>query len=125
MLIVEDNENIREILVPMLEIWLEEKGLKADIHETTNGAEALDWVGTHGVPDMLLLDVRMPVMNGSEFLHQMALLGHDIRSKTLLLTGYADDLEQHLGTDSLLIRHLRKPFMAPELFKQLDLLTDI
>ena len=82
------------------------------------------WVRSRGIPDLLLLDVRMPVMNGAEFLHQIAKLGHDMRKQTLLLTGYADDLEEHLGSDALLMRHLRKPFMAPELFAELDKIVD-
>ncbi|MDX8405063.1 MAG: response regulator [Mariprofundus sp.] len=119
-LIIEDNETIREVLPDMLEIWLEIKGIHADIHEACNGAEGLDWVKAHGVPELLLLDVRMPVMNGAEFLHQISMMGLDVGKQTLLLTGYADDLEEHLGRDALLMQHLRKPFMAPELFAKLD-----
>ena len=87
-LIVEDNASIREVLLPMLEIWMEGKGMEASIHEAGNGMEALAWVQTHGEPDLLLLDVRMPRMDGAEFLRHIASLGHDVRKKTLLLTGH-------------------------------------
>jgi len=117
---VDDNEQVREILVPMLEIWAEDQSLDVTIIEKVNGAEALAWVKEHGKPDMILLDVRMPIMDGAEFLRQTALLGIDLRPCTLLLTGYADDLEAHLGSDALLMKHLRKPFMAGELFAALD-----
>jgi len=119
-LTVDDNEKIREILCPMLEIWAEDQDFDVTVIEKTNGAEALAWVKEHGQPDFTLLDVRMPVMDGAEFLHQMAAMGMDFRPSTLLLTGYADDLEEHLGTDALFMKHLRKPFMAPELFAALD-----
>jgi len=122
-LTVEDNEQVRQTLSPMLELWRDKQGIKADIVETIHGAEALEWVKTHGQPDMLLLDVRMPVMGGAEFLRHTADLGLDLRPCTLLLTGYADDLEEHLGTDSLLMQHLRKPFMIKELFEALDKLN--
>jgi len=121
-LTVEDNEQVRMVLTPMLELWLEEREIQATIIETIDGAEALVWVKEHGIPDMILLDVRMPVMGGAEFLRQASVAGIDLRSITLLLTGYADDLEEHLGTDALLMKHLRKPFMVPELFKALDTL---
>jgi CheY-like chemotaxis protein len=121
-LIADDNPNIREILIPMLEMWLDIQGFQAELHEVSNGAEALAWVKAHGIPDLLLLDVRIPIMNGAEFLRQVALMEQDIRQQTLILTGYADDLDEHLGTDALLLAHLRKPFLAPELFAKLDAL---
>jgi len=120
---VDDNEQVREIITPMLEMWAEDQDFDLMVVEKTNGAEALDWVKKHGKPDMILLDVRMPVMGGADFLRQTALLGIDLRSVTLLLTGYADDLEEHLGTDALLMKHLRKPFLAPEFFKALDAMS--
>lgn len=122
-LTIDDNQKIHEVLEPMIEIWLEDNDLNMVIVKLCNGVEALDWVKEHGKPHMALLDVRMPLMDGSEFLRQVAILGHDFRPFTLLLTGYADDLEQHLGTDALLMSHLRKPFMAPELFAALDKLN--
>lgn len=120
-LTVDDNEPLREALVLMVEMWAESRsGLTVNVVEKANGAEALAWINAHGMPDMVLLDVRMPVMGGAEFLRQTAQNGVDLRPRTLLLTGYADDLEEHLGTDALLMCHLRKPFMAPELFAAMD-----
>lgn len=119
-LTIDDNEQVHEVLDPMLELWLELNELDLEVVKLVNGAEGLDWVKANGKPFMILLDVRMPVMDGAEFLRQVALLGYDVRPFTLLLTGYADDLEEHLGSDALLMKHLRKPFMVPELFEALD-----
>lgn len=123
-LTVEDNAQVREILTPMIEMWLEHHPQEMQIIEKCNGAEALEWIKSNGVPDLVLLDVRMPVMDGAELLRQTAHLGIDLRPRTLLLTGYADDLEDHLGSDALLMKHLRKPFMASELFAALDQLVE-
>jgi len=122
-LLVEDNLDIRDTLIPMLEIWLEDKPWQADIHEADHGEQALQWIEAHGEPDWILLDVRMPVMNGAAFLQRMSTLGKDISKKTLLLTGYADDLDEYLGNNALVLPHLRKPFMAAELFEALDILV--
>lgn len=119
-LTIEDNEQIHAVLQPMLELWLKNNDLEMNIVKLYNGAEALAWVKENGKPHMVLLDVRMPVMDGAEFLRQVATLNHDFRPFTLLLTGYADDLEEHLGTDALLMKHLRKPFMVSELFSALN-----
>lgn len=122
-LIVEDDANIRDTLLSMMEAWMESNQQKQNIYEVCNGAEALLWIEQNGEPDMLLLDVRMPLMNGSQFLYQLSKQGLDLRHKTLLLTGYADDLEEHMGKDALLMLHLRKPFMVAELFTALDTLS--
>jgi len=82
-LTVEDNEQVREILAPMLEMWSEEQGFELVLAEMTNGAEALAWVKANGRPDMVLLDVRMSVMDGAEFLRQSAMLGIDLRPQPL------------------------------------------
>jgi len=124
LLIVDDNQELREILVSMLEIWAEDQGFDMQIIEKENGLEALEWIKANRAPDYILLDVRMPVMGGAKFLRQSALLGMDLRPRTLLLTGYADDLEEHLGNDALLMKHLRKPFVVEELFEALDNLTN-
>lgn len=33
-----------------------------------NGAQALEWIDKYGHPDVILLDLGMPVMNGTEFM---------------------------------------------------------
>jgi len=119
-LVVDDNAQIREVLMQMLEIWGEMQGLELNIVELIHGKEALDWVEERGKPDLILLDVRMPVMSGADFIKHVSHLGMDVRGITLLLTGYADDLEEYLGNDALLMKHLRKPFMADELFAALE-----
>lgn len=56
-LIVEDEENIRELL----RLYLEREGY--EICEAANGVEGLK-LWKSGNPDMLLLDVMMPMMDG-------------------------------------------------------------
>jgi CheY-like chemotaxis protein len=60
-LVVEDTDIAREPLVRLLRI----EGFKAI--GVTNGQEALDALPVHQ-PDLILLDIILPVMNGLEFL---------------------------------------------------------
>lgn len=38
------------------------------VSNACDGQQALDYLETHDAPDVILLDLRMPVMNGIEFL---------------------------------------------------------
>lgn len=54
------------------------------IHVATNGQEALDLIldlkANNEVPDMIFLDINMPIMNGFEFLQEYEKLEDDIHS---------------------------------------------
>lgn len=61
-LIVEDDEDLREVLTHVLE------GEGLTTLSARNGQEALDILHTQGVkPGLILLDLMMPIMNGWEF----------------------------------------------------------
>lgn len=60
-LIVEDDELIRDAMGPLLE------GQGHQVAFAENGREALTWLHAHPHPDVIVLDLRMPVMNGWEF----------------------------------------------------------
>jgi CheY-like chemotaxis protein/HPt (histidine-containing phosphotransfer) domain-containing protein len=59
-LVAEDNQTNRKVIVAMLE----RLGLAVDLAE--NGQEALDWIMQGRPPDLVLMDVQMPVMDGQE-----------------------------------------------------------
>lgn len=52
-----------------------------------NGAEALEYVSEHR-PDLILCDIRMPIMDGLTFLDELAKTGHEC--EVLMLTGYQE-----------------------------------
>ncbi|HZR59917.1 MAG TPA: response regulator [Xanthobacteraceae bacterium] len=88
------------------------RALKLDGHEVTaahDGAEALDMLTREqGRFDLLLTDVRMPVMDGIALALAAA---RDFPDLTILLmTGYADQRERAQGLDALIHDVLAKPF---------------
>lgn len=60
-LVVDDDEDLCTLVASVLE------GEGYSVRTATNGAEALREVKAHGPPDLVLLDMKMPVMDGWEF----------------------------------------------------------
>jgi CheY-like chemotaxis protein len=60
-LIVEDDEDLRDMMAQLLSI----EGFQATA--VANGREALEYLHTAARPDVILLDLMMPVMDGWEF----------------------------------------------------------
>lgn len=63
-LIVEDDKDLSDAY----EIILSSAGYS--VHLAENGQEALDTLARDGDPDVIFLDLRMPVMDGIEFLER-------------------------------------------------------
>ena len=72
-------------------------GLANEIHFATNGKQALalleDYInGNIGKPDIIFLDLNMPIMNGYEFIEAFALMDLPEKSSitSVVLTSSAD-----------------------------------
>ena len=63
-LIVEDDDDLRDMMAQMLTI----DGFNAAT--AANGREALEYLHSTGKPNVILLDLMMPVMDGWEFRRQ-------------------------------------------------------
>jgi two-component system, cell cycle response regulator CpdR len=107
-LIAEDDESLRALCA---------RALSSEGHEVEtarDGKAALDLlVGEQGRFDLLLTDVRMPVMDG------IALALNAARERPelaiLLMTGYADQRERAHDIDPLIHDVIPKPFSVAEL----------
>lgn len=71
-LIVDDEPHVR-VFVRML---LREAGI-ADVWEAANGVEAIEQLNAHE-PQLLLLDVNLPLMSGLEVLRELTGAGWDL-----------------------------------------------
>jgi PAS domain S-box-containing protein len=106
-LVVDDEELIREALPPMLEL------LGHAVALASSGQEALDRLARGPAPDLVLLDLNMPEMSGSETLRQLRTLYPDL--PVLIGTGYLDEVtESGLRTDPH-AAFVRKPFTLDEI----------
>jgi two-component system, cell cycle response regulator CpdR len=102
-LIAEDEGAIRDLVARAL---LQDGH---DIMTANDGAEALDvLVREHGAFELLLADIRMPVMDGIALALATARDHPDIT--ILLMTGYADQRERASGLNTLIHDVITKPF---------------
>ena len=102
-LVVEDNLDNRRILVYRLKRIGE-----FDIIEASNGEEALALVQTPPVPDLIFMDLKMPVMDGWEATKKIRQLpsGRDIPIIALTAQAMAGDEQKALaaGCDDYLAK---------------------
>jgi two-component system, cell cycle response regulator CpdR len=107
-LIVEDEEALRALCA---------RALTSEGHEVKtacDGRAALDLlVGEDGHFDLLLTDVRMPVMDGIAL--ALSAARECPQLAILLMTGYADQRERAHDIDPLIHDVIPKPFSVAEL----------
>jgi excisionase family DNA binding protein len=84
-LIVDDDDNFREFAQECLSIAGD-----FEVKESTNGIDAALIVGSWH-PSIVLLDLRMPKMNGFEFCRQMRSNADFKDVKIIIMTAYADE----------------------------------
>ncbi|MEN3148800.1 response regulator [Neorhizobium sp. IRAMC:178] len=105
-LITEDEDSLRMFVA---------RALRLDGHETHeagDGAEGLEKLN-EGPFDLLLSDIRMPVMDGIELVHQASAKFPDL--KILLMTGYAEQRERADDLAAKIIDVVQKPFALPDI----------
>jgi two-component system chemotaxis response regulator CheY len=79
-LIVEDSSVVRKAVRRIIQDFSFEQ-----VHETENGQEALDFC-KKSLPDVIILDWNMPVMNGLEFLEELRKLDNGHKPKVIFCT---------------------------------------
>ncbi|WFU08448.1 response regulator [Rhizobium sp. CB3090] len=107
-LITEDEDSLRTFVA---------RALRLDGHETeeaADGAEGLEKL-RQGAYDLLLSDIRMPVMDGIELAHQAASTCPGM--KILLMTGYAEQRERADDLMEKIVDVVSKPFALPDIRK--------
>lgn len=110
-LVVDDEQNIRESSVKLLQ----RKGY--DAHGAGSGAEALTLIQQESF-DLLLLDIRMPGMDGIEVLRRATELIPDIQ--VLMLTGHGTIDTAIEAMEFGAIGFLRKPIAIDNLQKGIE-----
>ena len=104
-LIVDDEAKLRE----MLRIYLEQEGFK--VVEAKNGREAM-FVARDAKPDLVILDLMMPEMNGTDFIRQFH---KESDVPVIMLTAKVADSDKIVGLELGADDYVTKPFNVREL----------
>jgi CheY-like chemotaxis protein len=83
-----------------------------------NGQEALDAIAAAGPPDLVVLDLHMPVMDGLEFLRRFKGTADAPPARVILVSGDGDEEDFRLGREAGASACLKKPF-KPQVLQDL------
>lgn len=108
-LIVEDDSGIADFL----QLELEHEGF--DVLHAEDGRKALELFES-GAPDIILLDIMLPKLNGLEVLRRIRKTS---RVPVIMLTARGDTLDKVSGLDSGADDYLAKPFEIEELLARM------
>jgi CheY-like chemotaxis protein len=108
-LVIEDDEDAREVLCELLEF----EGY--DVLSATNGREGLHVASTAVVLDVIVLDLRMPLMDGREFLAEQAKVAAIKDVPVIVVSAWAKrwDVEGPRA-------RLTKPVNLSEMFREIE-----
>lgn len=112
--LVDDEKNVRL----SIKTALKKEGF--EVTEFSNGQEALNEVCNNILPDIFILDIMMPVMDGISLLR--ALREHGDKTPVIFLTSKDDEFDKILGLELGADDYLCKPFSMRELIARVKVI---
>jgi CheY-like chemotaxis protein len=103
-LVVDDERVVRELIRAVLLVD------GHDVYEARDGKEALALVESEGLPEVILLDLMMPEMDGWRFLEELRARGLRRRTRVIIVSALADEETRTRGTQEGVSTHVSKPF---------------
>jgi DNA-binding response OmpR family regulator len=116
-LIAEDERDIRELVSFSLQFG------GFSVVQATNGAEAVEQAQKE-LPDLILMDVRMPKMTGYEACRQMKTMDALREIPVVFLSAKGQESEIQTGLEVGAEEYILKPFAPDELVKQVQAVLD-
>lgn len=112
-LVVDDDPNIRMLLEFLLR-------KNYSICTRSDGLSGLSWISAGNLPDLIILDIEMPEINGFEFLNRIRESGLYRDIPVIMLSGYEEKEVKDRCLEKGNCEYLLKPFNPEEIFKTID-----
>ncbi len=110
-LVAEDERDIRELIAFSLRYG------GYEVLEATNGIEAVE-AARNEVPDLILMDVRMPKMTGYEACQQLRDFPETANIPIVFLSAKGQEAEIQQGLEAGATEYILKPFAPDELVRR-------
>ena len=88
-----------------------------DVSQAMDGEEAIK-VAEEMIPDLILLDVNMPGLNGFEVLRRVKQMPSLAHTKVVMVTARSDEADRFLGKSLGADEYLTKPFSPLKLLQR-------
>ncbi len=115
-LIVEDSTPFRTLMGNML-------SREYEVVSARNGLEAMMWLRSGMLPDIIVTDVQMPELNGAELISNLRCSGMLQNIPVVVVSGSCEELELNeiraMGAQEILL----KPFKPTQLHNTINRLT--
>jgi len=111
-LLAEDNDHVAMALIPILEM----SGFR--VLRAVDGKAAVQSTREHS-PDLILMDVQMPVMDGLEAIRQIRSLAEFRATPIIALSGFAMPKDSNSCIEAGADMFLSKPFKMPDLISKI------
>jgi DNA-binding response OmpR family regulator len=108
-LVIDDQSSVRQLL----QEYLTEQGFR--VIQADNGQNAL-YTARHDQPDVILLDIMMPKMDGYQFLRQYR---QERQTPIIIITAREEETDAVLGLDLGADDYVIKPFRMRELLARI------
>ena len=118
LLVADDEETIRKGVAKYIQLHTDRFD---KIYEAENGQEAIDLIVKYQ-PDILLLDVQMPLKNGIDVMRKTAMAG--LNPITIILSGYDEFKYAQQALKYGAKEYLLKPTRAADILACVNRLTD-
>ena len=113
-LIVEDDSD----LVALLKRWLERDGHR--VEHAADGAAALEALAREPLPDLVLLDVMLPKVDGFEVLRRLRAEQRSARLPVVMISSFSRDRDAARGRELGANDYVVKPLMELEFLKRIE-----